>query len=354
MALLDPARFESLIVSLRPRGPLSKLAEESGVEVHHLSMGQRPGPITIWRLASILRRREISIAHSYLYDAGIATRVAGRFARVPVVLTSTRASLEYLPRIAWWVDRYTARWCTRVLAVSQGTAEFVTDVEHIPAEKVRIVTNGVDSARFRPGNRSGAREAWNIPAEACVVLSIGRLHAQKGHEFLLRAICQLRDLPGLICLVVGDGPLRDALEQRAADLGIRHVCRFVASVSDPRDLYDAADVTVLASLYEGMPNVVLEAMAMGCPVVTTRVDGAVDLVHDGVTGVLVAPGDADALERAIRRVLQTPDARQSMGARARSVVEAHHGLDQMVRSLEELYEQEWGAVRKGDAHVSAP
>src|SRR5437867_3393448 len=122
---LDPRAFESLIVSLRSRGPLSWEAERTGVKTLHLGMGRRPGPVTLWRLARVFRQENVGVVHAYLYDASIASRLAGRLAAVPVVLTSTRASLEYLPRVAWWLDRLTAPWCQRIIAVSRGTADFV-------------------------------------------------------------------------------------------------------------------------------------------------------------------------------------------------------------------------------------
>jgi len=339
---LDPSRFESLIVSLRRPGPLSGEAVRSGVETIHLDMGRRPGPGTLWRLARIFRRKNVALVHAYLYDASIASRLAGRWARVPVVLTSTRASLEYLPRAAWWLDRVTARWCQCIIAVSRGTADFVVQKEKIPEGKVVLVPNGVDLEHYRPGDRAAARATWAISDGAFVVASIGRLHLQKGHRFLLEAIRRIReDIPGLVCLIAGEGPLRDELARYANALGVADCCYFLGVVSDPRNVYDAADVTVLPSLYEGMPNVVLEAMAMACPVVATQVEGTVDLVRPGETGLLVPPGDAVALAEGLKALAADPERRRTMGARSRERAAAHHSIDKMVASVEALYSREW-------------
>jgi glycosyltransferase involved in cell wall biosynthesis len=258
------------------------------------------------------------------------------------VLTSTRASLEYLPRIAWWFDRLTARWCQRIVAVSQGTAAFVVQQERIPESKVVIVPNGVDLQHYRPGDHAAARLRWAIPKGGFVIASIGRLHPQKGHRFLLEALASIRsDIAGIVCLIAGEGQLREELIQYATVLGVADCCRFLGAVPDTRSIYDVADVAVLASLYEGMPNVVLEAMAMACPVVATRVQGSSDLVRPGETGLLVPPGDSLALAEGLRELAADPSRRRAMGARSRSLAEAHHGIDKMVASVEALYLREW-------------
>src|SRR5437899_2841306 len=218
---LDQRRFPSHIVSLRPGGSLSPVAQRGGVEVIDLGMGRRPGPATIWRLARLFRDRKVDIANGYLYDASIATRIAGRLARVPVVVTETEASLSYLPRMAWWVDRATARWCQRIVAVSRGAAEFVIAGEGIPRDKVVVIPNAVDLERFRPGDRVKARTLLGLPADALVVVCVARLHPQKGHRYLFESIAAVRaQIPGLVCLMAGEGPLRRDLEAEVQRLGL--------------------------------------------------------------------------------------------------------------------------------------
>jgi glycosyltransferase involved in cell wall biosynthesis len=345
---LDAERFHSSIVSLRSPGPLSDAALRLGVSVVHLGMGRRPGPLTLWRLARFLRRQRIDVVHAYLYDATIASRLAGWIAGVPVVLTSTRASLEYLPRYAWWVDRATARLSRRIIAVSRGTAKFITKQEKIPAAKVLVIPNGVDTDEFRPGDRPTARARWHIPSGAAVVACVGRLHAQKGHTYLLQALQSLRsESPRIICIVAGEGPLREALEAEVAARDLTDVCRLVGDVSDITSVYAAADVIASPSLYEGMPNTVLEAMAVGRPVIATAVQGSEDIVRSGETGLLVPPGDAEALLGALRQLLRAPELRASMGNRAREIAIADHRLDRMVKQIEALYLAEWEGVTRG-------
>jgi glycosyltransferase involved in cell wall biosynthesis len=282
-----------------------------------------------------------------LYDASIACRLAGLWARVPVVLTATRATLEYLPSVAWWLDRVTARWCQRIIAVSQHTADTVVRVEAIAREKVVVIPNGVDLKRFAPRDVRSARAHWGIGDSAFVVASIGRLTQQKGYGYLLQALAVARKaIPSIICLIAGEGPLRGALEAQVRALGLEGVCRFLGDVPEIETVFAAADVTVLPSLFEGMPNAVLEAMAMGCPVIATAVGGSTELVRHGETGFLVPPADAAALASALVDMAASPDRRNRLRIRSREVAVAEHGIDRMVHSVERLYLDEWERAAK--------
>ncbi len=340
---LDPTLFESLIVSLRNRGPLSAEAERSGVETIHLGTGRRPGPATLWRLARIFRHRRVAIVHAYLYDASIASRLAGRWAKVPVVLTSTRAPPDYLPRSAWWLDRLTARWCQRIIAVSKDTADVITRVEGITRQKIVVIPNGVDLHRFAPRDLREARTHWGIEEGMFVVASIGRLSHEKGHRYLLQALAAARSaIPSIVCLIAGDGPLRYTIETHVRTLGLEGVCRFLGDVPAVETVLAAADVAVLPSVFEGMPNVVLEAMAMGCPVIATAVGGSSELVRDGETGFLVPEADAAALADALLELARSPERCSGMRARSREIAKACHGIEHMIHSIEQLYLEEWG------------
>jgi glycosyltransferase involved in cell wall biosynthesis len=209
----------------------------------------------------------------------------------------------------------------------------------------------VDLERFRLGDRTAARRGLGLPGDAFVVACVGRLHPQKGHGYLFEAIAAVHArIPGLICLIAGDGPLRGELEAEAQRHGLGAACRFLGVLDSTQPLYDAADVTALPSLYEGMPNVVLEAMATGCPVIATTVDGSVEVVEDGVTGLLVPPADAPALGRALLELAGDPERRRTMGKAARAAAERLHGIDRMVTALEALYANEWvSAMRSNSA-----
>jgi glycosyltransferase involved in cell wall biosynthesis len=244
----------------------------------------------------------------------------------------------------------TARWCRRIIAVSHATARFIVDVEGIPAGKVTVIPNGVDLERFRVEPPARARQALGLTDADFVVACVGRLHPHKGQADLVDALAIVRErVPGLVCLVAGEGPERASLEARVRARDLTDRCRFLGSVDRIETIYAACDVAVLPSRFEGMPNTVLEAMAMGRPVVATSVDGSVELVRHGETGVLVPPRNAGALADALMGLARDRAAASRMGARGRAAVEAQYDIQRTVHLVEALYDAEWkaaGATRR--------
>lgn len=175
--------------------------------------------------------------------------------------------------------------------------------------------------------------------EGPVLVTIARLTEQKGHRYLLQALpCLLETWPQLCCVFVGEGELQDALKRMAIDLGIERACRFVGVREDIADLLVAADLFVLPSLSEGFPFVLLEALAMGCPVVASRVNGVPELIEDRKTGLLVPARDPQALARAIRDMLSDPTAASKMGAAGRAVVQDRLTVDRMVVNTTAIFD----------------
>jgi glycosyltransferase involved in cell wall biosynthesis len=162
---------------------------------------------------------------------------------------------------------------------------------------------------------------------------------QKGHRYLLQALPRLLETwPQLCCVFVGEGELRDALHHMAIDLGAEQACRFVGVREDIGDILAAADLFVLPSLSEGFPFVLLEALAIGRPVVASRVNGVPELIEDHKTGLLVPARDPHALARAIREVLSDPIAASKMGAAGQIVVRERFTVDRMVASTTAIFD----------------
>jgi glycosyltransferase involved in cell wall biosynthesis len=166
----------------------------------------------------------------------------------------------------------------------------------------------------------------------------GRLTPQKDPITFLRALAALRrELPTAAGLVIGDGPLRGDLEREAARVGLAQHCLFAGVRSDVPALLGAMDVFVLSSVSEGLPFVLLEAMALACPVVATAVNGVTEIVEPDVTGVLVPPGDPASIAGAVLDLLQRPDRARALGAAARARVIERFSVERMVQDTERLY-----------------
>lgn len=209
----------------------------------------------------------------------------------------------------------------------------------VPAEKLRVVRNGIDplpAGRDRAGGRAGL----GLPGGARLLLSVGRLVEQKGYAVLLEAAAAvLPDAPELHLLIAGEGPLEAALRSQAAALDLAGRVHFLGRREDVPALMAAADLFVLPSLFEGLPLVVLEAMAAGLPVVGTRVCGTAEAVVDGVTGRLVEAGDPAALAAALRAVLGDPALAARWGAAGRRRLQAEFSTERMARETRALYDE---------------
>jgi glycosyltransferase involved in cell wall biosynthesis len=225
----------------------------------------------------------------------------------------------------------------RLIAVSEGLRRSYERIG-VPPERFTTVPNGVAPLRD-PIGRPAARAALGLDPVQPVVLTVGRLTHMKGQWHLVDAVpALLARFPELAVVLVGDGPLREALEKRAAALGVGPAVRFAGHRSDARQLLAAADVFALPSRHEGMPLVALEAMEAGLPVVGTRVTGTEEVVADGATGALVRPGDPAALAAALGRLLADPELRLRQGAAGRARYLACHTRERMARDTAAVYD----------------
>jgi len=293
-------------------------------------------------LYGYLRRERIALLQTCLFHADVAGRLVGRLARrggLPVVVSSVRASNV---RHGWWrflLLRMTAPLADAFTAVSGRTLDFAVRHEGVRRERAAVIPNGIDVAQWNDlPDPATARLELGLGKDDFVVGTVGRLQEQKGHIHLLDAAARvLRQRPEAVFLIAGYGPLRDALERRAADLGLAERVWFLGYRRDVRSILAALDVFVLPSLWEGMSNAMLEAMAAARPVVATAVDGNLDQVVHRETGLLVPPGDSAALAVAILEIAQDPEAAREMGRRGRRRVEAEFSLDRMTRAYLDLY-----------------
>jgi glycosyltransferase involved in cell wall biosynthesis len=224
----------------------------------------------------------------------------------------------------------------RLIAVSEGLRRSYCRIG-VPEERFSTVPNGVAPLSDRIG-RDAARAALGLDPRQPVVLTVGRLTHMKGQWHLVDAVPALLDrFPDLAVVLVGHGPLREALEKRAAGLGVGGAVRFTGHRTDARRLLAAADVFVLPSRHEGMPLVALEAMEAGLPVVATRVIGTEEVVEDGITGALVRPGDPAALGAALGRLLADPALRRRQGDAGRRRYLACFTRERMARDTAAVY-----------------
>jgi sugar transferase (PEP-CTERM/EpsH1 system associated) len=337
---LDRARFSPAVACFyNGDGAVAQRIRALGVSVTDLGMTAKWRLDAFVRLYCLLHRQRPTILHTWMFHANVPGRVLGRLAGVPIVISSER-TMGQEGRLRRWLNRITGPLPDRVACVSESVAEFAAQTIGIPPAKLAVIPNGIPLEDFQPGDRSRARVDLGIPLRAVVAGTVGRLQPVKGTGYLLEAWSRLAsDHPDAILLLVGGGPQQAALERMSRRLGISERVRFLGDRADVPGLLRGMDVFVLPSLWEGMPNAALEAMAVGLPVVATAVGGTSEVVVDGVTGLLVQPGDPDALAQSIARLLRDPDLRHKMGQAGRERVVKHFSVGRTVEQTERLYEQ---------------
>ena len=213
-----------------------------------------------------------------------------------------------------------------VIAITDFTRKYLIETYHIPAEKVTLVYQGTDTERFRHSD-SAWKEAQNrypLPRNTSPILgSIGSFEPRKGHPILFEALEELvkNVLPNAHLMMVGDGPDEMMLKERVRTLGLERHISFFPFTDEPNTIFERLDMTVLPSLNkEGLPNVLLESMSMGVPVVSSNIGGVSEIVIDGETGYMIEPGNKSALAGAIKKVWANQTNYQHMRVKARELI----------------------------------
>jgi glycosyltransferase involved in cell wall biosynthesis len=338
---LDRTRWRPSVIALGPEAALAQPIRESGLAVDCLGVDPRRPVVAIRRLASTLRRQDPALVQSFLFHANVAARIAalGAGRRRPWVLGGLRVA-ERQKRWHLMLDRMTARLATGAVCVSEGVRRFSREVGGWPDDRLTVIPNGIDVTLFDAADPL-PRASLEIPSGSFLALYVGRLNVQKGLPILLDAFEQVIDARpdhDWHLALAGDGPERDRLQDRVEGSSrLRGRVRLLGPRSDVPALLKAADLLVLPSFWEGMPNVVLEAMASRRAVVATRVEGSEDLVHPGETGWLVPPGDSAALVRTLLDAASDRDRLRHFGEAGRARVESAFTIEQTVRGYERLW-----------------
>jgi glycosyltransferase involved in cell wall biosynthesis len=340
---LDRERFAPVVYCLGPR-PIRDEAscvpalEAGGVEVHCLGgRGIWWFPVVVSRLRRLLKIQSPQITQTFLFHANILGRIAARRAGVKIVVSGVRVA-ERKARWHLWLDRLTQGWVDRYVCVSRSVAEFSTDEGGLLPEKLVVIPNGIDLQRYPAQNPADLTE-FGISAGQRVVTFVGRLEPQKGVEWLVASARPWLDsVPGCDLLLVGEGYLRQRLEASCRALGIADRVHFAGWRTDVPEILAASDLLVLPSDWEGMPNVVLEAMASRLPVVVSDVEGVRELLGPAASQQTVRYGDTPALIKKLASLILEPEMAQAIGEENRRRVEQNFAISSMVSAYQDLWE----------------
>jgi glycosyltransferase involved in cell wall biosynthesis len=318
-----------------PQARICEAARGRGLAVTPLPIGRkRLGGLVA--LYGWLSRNPADVLNTHSStDAWLAALACGLLRDPPPIVRTRHISAPVPDNAAtrWLYGRATSH----IVTTGETLRQRLIAVNRLPAGQITSVPTGVDTSRFRPGDRIAARIALSLPPQAPIVGIVATLRSWKGHRYLLEAFAGLARTDAIL-LIVGDGPQREALERRAAELGIAGRVRFVGNQEDVRRWLAAMDVFALPSYAnEGVPQALIQAMLCGLPVVTTPVGSITEIVDHQRTGLIVPPEQVKPLCAKLAEILDDPAQRSALGAAARSFAETHCGMDAMLDRMEAIF-----------------
>lgn len=355
LRLRDPAlRYQ--VVCLVHGGVLQPEFEAIGIPVTVFGRRGRYDPGLVWRLARWLRRERAAVVHTHLFTADSYGRLAARLAGVPAVFSTSHSILP--PANGWFrcqVSAVLSRMTTAVVACSEEVAHALVERDHLSPSRVRCIPNGIDLLKFGSSSSEGVREELGIGKERKLLGVVGRLHPEKGHEFLFRALAAMPEQRRrqLACVIIGTGGLEEHLRAQSRALGVDECVIFTGSRGDVPRLVAALDVLVMPSRSEGLPIALLEAMATARPVLCTRVGGIPDVVRHGENGLLVEFGDLDALRAGIETLLDDPEAAARLAREARRTVVDRFDITRTAAAYNRLHREALGLSAPASANAGA-
>jgi glycosyltransferase involved in cell wall biosynthesis len=333
---LDRRRWEPHVFCLDAGGVLVAELRAAGIEVVCLGATRRRDFLVVWPLYRHLAALRPAILQTFLFHANIVGRLAGMAARVRFIVSGIRVA-EKRSRLRLWIDRVTDGLVTQHVCVSRDVADFSIKRGGLPSAKISVIPNGVDFDRYANAAPADLTQ-FGVPRGSRVLLFVGRLDPQKGPLQLLEASAQLfPDHSDLHLVIVGDGPLGAELRSWTLARNLESRVHFAGRQENVAGLMRAADLFVLPSQWEGLPNVVLEAMAAGTPIVATAVEGIRELLEDGRLGVIVPQSGETGLADAIREALGQKEKLRQATSAAQAIVAKRFTWPLVVAEYELLY-----------------
>jgi len=343
---LIPFGYDVLCVYMHPPGDpgFEEICEKARLSDAPLAAVEDRGPFDLRilkRLLTICRRKQVALWHAHDYKSNALGLVLRRFQPMKLV-TTVHGWVKFTRRtpLYYWIDRRCLRHYDHVICVSEDLYQRCLAAK-VPSERCSVIQNAIDTTQYaRSASIAEAKRRLGLKPERLLLGTVGRLSDEKNFEGLIFATHRLiGEGLDVELILVGQGDQYTQLETLIAGLGRQDRIRLLGYRADTIDLYQAMDVFVLSSLREGLPNVLLEAMAMEVPVVATRVAGVPGLVEHEANGLLIEPGDQEQLADSLKKMLADATLRRRFGAEGRRTVEKDYSFEARMAKVRAIYDR---------------
>jgi glycosyltransferase involved in cell wall biosynthesis len=352
---LNPERYAVHVLTGPQTGSEGSLLDEAsdrGIKVNILpelvrEISLRKDTIALKKMIHLLRDEHYTIVHTHSSKAGILGRLAAHRSSTPIILHTVHGwsfhdHMHPILRLMYiLLERLAYRYCDALIFVSKKDIDQGISTKIVTKDNFHLIRSAIPIDIFNPGLylKSAMRRQLNIPQDVPVLGNIGRFSVQKDPLSWIRVAALVNSvLPDCRFLLVGDGPLRHQVEDEVTKLGLSQRIILTGLRRDIPELLSTMDVFLITSLWEGLPRVIPQSLAMEIPVVSNQVDGINETIIDGKTGFLAEPGDYQSLANQCLRILHEPILRQSLGAQGRALVLNEFSLDRMIAQIEKIYE----------------
>jgi len=326
------------VCTLETDNPMTDALLEAGARVINPTRKLGVASGTRW-VCRVIRQSRPDIVHTHLLPATQVGLAAARLTGSPAV-TTVHFTFERLGRskLLRQMNRASFRFYKRIFAISDAVKRSILDHCHVPEERIAVLRSGVDFARIAGGDpqlRSRTRQQMGIRNDEIVIGSVGRLEKIKGHGLLIDALAQLEPagLPPVRLVLVGDGPEKAALEQKAAQRGVDHRVIFAGAQKKTAALLTSFDIFVLPSLFEALGLSIIEAMGAGLPVIGSTAGGIPEIVSHGSSGLLFEAGNSSDLAGCLNRLIRSPELRARLGDEGKAEVVKQFANERYVERL---------------------
>ena len=343
---LDKSKFKSMICYFDGNNVLANILKGEGIPTIYLPLKRIYGLkalLVAYKIAKIIKENNIDIVQTYHFKADTFGVLVSRLAGVKKIVSSRRDT-GYLKKPSQvLLNRFINRFIDHFIMVSDKVGRIIMGPEGIDSGKINTIYNGVDLNKFsvsKNGQAIVVRKELGIPADDFVIGTTAMFRPEKGYDIFLEGIWRLgNDFQNLKVLLIGDGPLYDKITGYCSELGLEHKVIFLGSSQEVAKYLEAMDVFCLISKHEGFSNAILEAMAMGKPIIASDVGGNAEAVVHDETGLIIPPNDSQRFAEAVIKMYKNPAMRMIMGKKARMRSEKAFSLDQMVKNHENFYKK---------------